>query len=245
MRYIFFFSLLVDFLTRFHEKKTQHSHRTEQQHLLRKTLANVRITINVSFANGPQKIAVARSKFRQEPWQTLCFVACTEQPVPVPEENSRRKKPRGKRVYSICWLIGTACKHRSVPKACLLVYTLLIRMVEYTGVVQYEATTRPVHSGSNMWQACLTHVAFVLQIMFTLSLHLCGSNRRGIGTMRSQWPNSLGKTRSQFAFRVRLISLIFGSVFRPTIIWGTNVLSPGIANCWIGESRMFLECVFR
>lgn len=116
----------------------------------------------------------------------------------VSEENSRTKKPRGKRVYSICWLIGTACKHCSVPKACLPVYTLLIRMEEYMGSFNTRASLRwhdtLVHSGLNMWQACLTHVAFVLQIMFILSLHLCGSNRCTMRATRSRWPNSLGKT---------------------------------------------------
>lgn len=95
------------------------------------------------------------------------------QPVIVSEENSRWKKPQGKRVYSIYWLIGTACKHCSVPKACLLVYTPLIRMEEYMGVVQYASEStltrhtpalKPEHVAGvpNSCSLCVTNHVYII-----------------------------------------------------------------------------------
>lgn len=63
------------------------------------------------------------------------------------------------------------------PKACLLVYTSAVRMKDYIGSrierAHIDTNTRVRAFSRTCGRRVPTRVAFVLQIMFTLSLHLC------------------------------------------------------------------------
>jgi len=80
------------------------------------------------------------------------------------------------RYLLINWHSGQTLVER--PKACLLVYTSAVRMKDYIGSFAYWTSahwhdTRVRAFSRTCGRRVPTRVAFVLQIMFTLSLHLC------------------------------------------------------------------------